>query len=161
MATLDRSFEDDLREAALDAAERELIGRQDNVVFGFIERVHGRLEAYGRAYDYNVQPIIDSLGEVEIDRSGDRIAIRIGWEHEAIRYFEFGTSDHTIEGNPILSFVWEDPPQWVREEFDQARGSGGRFESGWRVFLPEVEVSGIPEARAIRDTLNWLRRELR
>jgi hypothetical protein len=74
--------------------------------------------------------------------------------------WEFGTSDHTVSGDP-LSFVWEDPPQWVREEFDQARGSGGRFRSGWRVFLPETDVSGLEESRAIRDSLNGFRRLLR
>ena len=48
----------------------------------------------------------------------------------------------------------------AREEFDQARTSGGQFQSGWRVFLPDVDVSGLPESRAIRDALNALRRLL-
>jgi hypothetical protein len=50
--------------------------------------------------------------------------------------------------------VWEDPPQWVREEFEPEG-------DGWRVFLPETTPSGLPEARFIRDTLNWLHAEFR
>ncbi len=76
--------------------------------------------------------------------------------------WEFGTSDHHVDGDPVLSFVWSGPdvPQWVRKEFDQARDPSGQFRSGWRVFLPDVDVSGLPESRAIRDAFNGLRRLL-
>jgi hypothetical protein len=91
-----------------------------------------------------------------VTRTEDSIEATVGWSHEAFPYFEFGTSDHTIEGDPILSFVWEerhDPPEWVREEFD-AEGDG------YRVFLPEVEVAGVRETRAVRDGLNQIRRQI-
>jgi hypothetical protein len=72
--------------------------------------------------------------------------------------FETGTADHEIEATnaDVLSFVWErrhDPPQWVRDEYE-------REGDGWRVFLPEVEVTGLPEGRFIRDSLNAFRRRL-
>ncbi|MFC4549382.1 MULTISPECIES: hypothetical protein [Halorussus] len=153
---LDSSFEDDLREAVLDEAEHELIGKQGNLVHEAVQFTHDRLREYGREFDYRVDSIIDSFGGVEVDRSANRLTIRWGWTHEAMVYLEFGTSDHTIEGDPVLSFVWEErhnPPEWVREEFDQEG-------NGYRVFLPEVEVAGVKETRAARDALNWLRREV-
>jgi hypothetical protein len=161
MTSLEASFERDLREAVLDGVEREAVGRQGNLVHEFVQEAHDRLREYGRQFDMAIEPIIDSFTGVEVDRSRDGVTIRFGWDHEAAGYFEFGTPPHTIEGDPILSFVWEDPPAWVKEEFDQARGAGGRFESGWRVFFPEVDHPGMPAARYIRDTLLWLRQEIR
>jgi hypothetical protein len=159
--TLDSSFESDLQEAVLDDAERQLVGQQASLVYEFVELVHTNLRAYGQRHGYDVEPTIESLGQPEIDRSNDRIEIRVGWESEQMGRWEFGVSPHTIDGDPLLSFVWSDPPQWVREEFDQARGSGGQFESGWRVFFSDVDHPGIPESRAIRDALNGLRRVMR
>lgn len=150
---LDSSFEADLREAVLDDAERQLVGERDNLISQAVQRVQGRLERYAREEDYDVGPIIDSFTGVDVDRSDGRLTIRWGWAHPAVKYFEFGTSDHTIKGDPVLSFVWErsEAPDWVAEEFD-------REGDGYRVFLPEVEVSGVEETRAIRDSINWLRR---
>jgi hypothetical protein len=155
---LAQSFEDDLREALLDDAEanaaRVLANKLDTLA-------NGALLEYGRANDYDVRALIEA-SVVEIDRHQDGITITARWPEPAI-YFEFGTSDHTITPTnaEVLSFVWEDPPQWVREEFDRARDSSGRFRSGWRVFFPEVEVSGLPEARFIRDALRAIESELR
>jgi len=154
--SLEASFEDDLREAVLDDVEHQLVGQRDNLIAQAISFVHGRLDRYAREFDYNVEPIKQSLEPVEVQRSDGSITVRFGWSHEAMPYLEFGTSEHTIEGDPILSFVWEerhDPPDWVREEFD-AEGDG------YRVFLPEVEVAGVKETRAVRDALNMLRRQL-
>ena len=156
MTTLDSSFEADLQAALLDEAETALVGEADNLIAQAISRVHGRLDRYAREFDYNVDPLKQSLEPVDVQRSGRQLTIRFGWSHEAFPYLEFGTPDHTIEGSPVLSFVWEErhnPPDWVREEFDEEG-------AGYRVFLPEVEVAGIEETRAVRDALNWLRREL-
>ncbi|MFC7175262.1 hypothetical protein ACFQL0_21380 [Haloplanus litoreus] len=101
-------------------------------------------------------------GEPQVERRRDRLVVAIGWESEQMARWEFGTSDHHVDGDPVLSFVWSGPdvPQWVRKEFDQARDPSGQFRSGWRVFLPDVDVSGLPESRAIRDAFNGLRRLL-
>jgi hypothetical protein len=160
MATLESGFETKLREAVLDEAESELVGRQANLVFEFVELVHARLRSYGRRHDYDVESTIDSLGTPQVERRDGRLTVTIGWQSPQMARWEFGTSDHTVDGNPVLSFVWADPPQWVREEFDQARDDSGQFRSGWRVFFAEVEVSGLPESRAIRDAINGLRRVL-
>lgn len=164
MTTLEAGFEDGLREAALDEAERELVGREDNIFFRLIQAIHDRLRQYAARFNYDVQSTIDSLGQVEVDRESNSITARVGWSSSQMSRWEFGTTAHTIQGDPILSFVWadtdtpgDDPPQWVKEEFDQARDARGRFQSGWRVFFSEVEVDGIPPSRAIRDTLNELR----
>jgi hypothetical protein len=149
-------FEADLRESMLDSVEHELVGKREPIIFAAIQFVRGRLERYARDFDYNVQSVLDSLEPVEVDRGDGQLTVRFGWSHEAFPYIEFGTSDHTIEGDPILSFVWEerhDPPDWVAEEFE-------REGDGYRVFLPEVEVAGVRETRAVRDAMHWLRREL-
>lgn len=153
---LSRTFEADARTAVLDAAETRLVGERNNLIFQAVQRVHDRLRAYGREFDYDVEPVIDSFGGVEVDRSPGQLRIRFGWEHPAIKYFEFGTSEHTIQGDPVLSFVWaaDEAPEWVAREFE-AEGDG------YRVFLPEVEVAGIKESRAVRDAVNWLRTEVR
>lgn len=93
-----------------------------------------------------------------VEGSGEDAVVRFAFDDPRAGFFEFGTSPHTVEGDP-LSFVWEDPPQWVREEFDQARGAGGRFQSGWRVFFQSVDVDGIDEVRYMREALRVLARE--
>lgn len=153
MVELESGFEDALREALLDDIEHEFVGKQNNLVHQFVQKAHDRLREYGREFDYDVEPVIESLGQPEVDRGRGYITIRIGWDHPAAPYFQLGTSEHTIQGDPVLSFVWEDPPTWVRHEFD-------REGDGFRVFLPEVEVAGLPESRFVRDALNWLRRHV-
>lgn len=153
---LESGFEAKLREALLADVEDQLL----DLVEEFVELVHTRLRSYAKTHGYDVESTIDSVGDPQVDRNGETLVIRVGWESEQMARWEFGTSDHTVRGDP-LSFVWKDPPQWVREEFDQARDAGGQFESGYRVFLPETNVSGVQESRAIRDSLNGLRRLLR
>lgn len=158
MATLESGFEDKLQKALLDEIEQKFIGEEANLAYQFVELVHTRLRAYAERNGYDVEGTIESLQAPELTRSGNRVTVRVGWADEQMARWEFGVSEHTIDGDPVLSFVWQDPPQWVREEFDQARGGGGQFASGWHVFLPEVDHPGIPESRAIRDSLHALRR---
>ena len=140
------SFEADARDALLD--ELEAYAREE-IASAVQQHAHDILEAYGRRHDYNVESII-AAAETVVERRGDRVVVRWGWPEPAI-FFERGTVDHVVEARnaDVLSFIWEDPPQWVREEYE-------REGDGWRVFLPKVEVSGLPESRFIRDTLNWL-----
>ena len=162
MTTLSTSFESDLREALLDDVETTLVGEEANLIFEFVELVHANLRAYGRRHDYNVESTIESLGTPQVQRTDNRVTVRVGWTSEQMARWEFGVSPHTINGKPVLTFVWsgENVPEWVKEEFEQARGSGGQFQEGWRVFFPEVEHPGIPESRAIRDSIRGLRRIL-
>lgn len=150
------SWEDAAAEAALDQAAAEYLGG-GGFIMTAIAAAHERLREYGRELDYRVEPIIDSLVGPEVVEQSDRhFRIRFGWDHKAAPYLEWGTSDHTIEGNPVLSFIWEDrhdPPDWVAKEYEREGG-------GYRVFLPEVEVAGVSETRFMRHCLDWLRREV-
>lgn len=154
-------FGDDLADAMLDEAEAKLIGEEANYIFQLVELVHAELRSYGRRNGYDVESTIDSLGTPVVDRSEGRVAVTVGWESEQMDRWEFGVSRHTIDGNPILSFIWEDPPQWVREEFDQGRSDDGTFTSGWRVFFGSVDHPGIPASRAIRDSMRAFEEVLR
>ena len=156
--SLASDFEADLQEALVDEAEHRIVGEQANLIFEFVELAHTLLRAYGERHGYNVEPAIDSVQTPVVDRSRGRLTVRVGWDDEQMARWEFGVTPHTIDGNPILSFIWEDPPQWVRQEFDQGRDTRGRFVSGWRVFFDSVDHPGIPESRAIRDAFNALRR---
>jgi hypothetical protein len=145
------NFEADAREALLDDLEdyaREEIAPQVQAY------AHEILRQYGQRHDYDVEPIIEA-GETAVIRRGDRAVVRFGWPEPAI-YFERGTVEHVVEAKnaDVLSFIWEDPPEWVREEFEPEG-------DGYRVFLPKVGVAGLPESRFIRDTLNWLHAEFR
>lgn len=141
------SFEADARDALLD--DLEAYAREE-IALTVQQHAHEILQAYGRRHDYDVESII-TAGETVVERRDDRVVVvRWGWPEPAI-FFERGTVDHAVEAKQadVLSFIWEDPPRWVREEFE-------REGEGYRVFLPEVEVSGLPESRFIRDTLNWI-----
>jgi hypothetical protein len=165
VTTLEDGFEDELREALLDDVEEQLVGGEDSLIAEFVELVHTRLQSYADRHNYDVESTIESVGDPVVERDRNSLTVTVGWESEQMARWEFGTSEHTIDGDPVLSFVWaetdqpgDDPPEWVREEFPRARNAEGQFQSGWRVFLPEVTVDGIPESRAIRDALNGLRR---
>jgi hypothetical protein len=148
--TLDSDFEADLREATLDSVESADIGDR------LRERIRTLLNEYQDRHDYNLDAVIDAT-RIETDRSGDRVTYTAHLPHPSL-LFEVGTPDHEITPTnaDVLSFVWErrhDPPQWVREQYEQEG-------DGWRVFLPRVEVSGLPEGRFVRGALDELRREL-
>mgnify|MGYP006282830555 CR=1 FL=1 len=149
MTTLESGFEDKLRAAILDDVEQQL---REEYLPQAIAQSHERLRSFSDQYD--VEPIIDSLQEPIVERRGDRVVATWGWEHPAAPFFEFGTSDHTIDGDPVLSFVWADPPDWVRDEFE-------REGDGWRVFFASVEVDGIEQTRFVRAGIQWLTEQLR
>lgn len=157
---LEAGFEDKIQAAAMDDVEQGLVGEQGNLVHEAIQQSREALMDFED--EYNVGPIWDSLEGPEVSRTDESITVRWRFAHEASGFFEFGTPDHyRIEGDPILSFVWEDPPQWVKREFDQARSTGGQFKSGWRVFFPSVDSGeGIKETRFTRWGLRWLRWQL-
>jgi hypothetical protein len=145
--------------AATEATEELLVGREDNLTFQTIQRAHEILDAAARQYGYHVESIKESLELTEVQRGDGELQVVFGWSHPAAEYFEFGTSPHTIQGNPVLVFVWEDrhnPPTWVKENFERARSDSG--EPGYKTFLQSVEVDGVNEIRFVRGALDWLRR---
>jgi len=150
---LSTSFEADAREAFLDDAEQRLVGEQDNVVFQAVQESHTVLETAGAKLGWSVDPVINSLETPVVDRTPTSVTATWGWSHEAAPFFEFGTSPHTIEGNPILSFIWEDAPAGVREMFANTE----RVDGDPRVYLREVDHPGTPALRFVREGLRWLR----
>ena len=139
-----------VREQYLDSVYDTLVGAEGNLVFQSVQEAHDQLEQYGTEHDYSTESIIDSFDGVEADRTSERITASWSWEHEAAEYFEFGTSDHTVEGDPLLVFEFDAEAYPYLDEM---------FPDG-TAFLPQVEVSGLPEARWVRDSLTWFRREV-
>lgn len=148
---LDSSFEDDLAAAVLDEAEHELVGRQNNLLYQTIEQSHRVLKTYGQRHDYDIEPVIESLQQPTVERSSRSIRIEYGWEHDAAPFFARGTSDHTVEGDPLV-FEWPDAPQEIQSQFADTFPT---------VFFKSVDVSGIPESRFVRAGVEWLRHQLR
>lgn len=149
---LETAFEGKAQNALLDDVEFKLGGRRGNLGHEFVQAAHDNLREYGQEYDYDVEPIIESLGTPELTRGADHVTLTVQWDHVFATFAQTGTTAHTIRGNPILSFVWEkrhDPPDWVKEQFE-------REGDGWRVFLSEVTVDGVPEGRWITDALRFL-----
>jgi hypothetical protein len=147
-------------EAVTDETRRILVGQERNLIARTIIEANSNLEEAAAVNEWDVENVIAEW-DVEVDERGGTLAVRITNEHPAADFFEFGTSDHTINGDPVLSFVWEerhDPPQWIRENFDEAVSEGGR--PGYRVFLANVEVQGLPETRFLRDALDFLQRQM-
>ena len=148
-------FERQLREALLDDIQEQMLA-DDGPVWGAVERSHEILEEYGRRHDYDVGPVIEALAEPSVTRKADRVVAYWGWFHPAAPHFEFGTSDHVVDGDPVLTFIWEDAPAAIHEMFPDTQ----RVNGDPRVFLPSVEVAGLPESRFVRTGVAWLRREV-
>ncbi|MEA5387122.1 hypothetical protein VB779_08675 [Haloarculaceae archaeon H-GB11] len=141
---------DDARQALLDNIERSVVGAQGNLVFQAVQQAHETFESYGSAHDYHVESIIDSFDGVDASRSRTTIEVSWSWGHEAAKWMEFGTSDHTVNGDPLLVF------EFSKREYP---GLAELFPDG-TAFLPAADVTGLPESRAVRDSLHWFRREV-
>lgn len=146
-----REFDNGLREALLDDIEHH--ARQD-LGPELEAKANDLLSRYGERHDYDVGTLVEAA-ETEVVRDSSSVRIVLRYPDPAL-LFERGTVDHAIEakGDGVLSFIWEDPPRWVQEEFEPEG-------DGYRVFLPSVEVSGLPEAAFLRDALNEMRRRLK
>lgn len=140
----------EVRDQYLDSVYSTLVGAQDNLVFQTVQQANDQLRQYGTEYDYEVESVIESFAGVEAERPAGRITVSWYWDHEAASFYEFGTSDHTIDGDPVLVFEFDPQEYPYLDEM---------FPDG-TAFLPQVSVSGLPEARWVRDSLNWLRREV-
>jgi hypothetical protein len=139
MVTIESDFEDAFHEASLNNIEQwfeEEIGPQ------LIEVARENWRAYADRNDYDIDHIPEDA-ELFVERDGDSIAIRVEFP-ELTALFEWGVDPHTINGEPLLHFYYERIDQWVTTE-----------SVDWG-----SETGGIPEARAIRDALHHLRREI-
>lgn len=148
MTTLDNGFEAAVRASLLDQAEQRL---REEWLPTAVDQSHDVLRRYGAENDYRVEPVIDSLQSPTIRRESGRVVARWGWTHEAAPFFDVGVSPHTIDGDPILSFVWEDAPPEIRQSFEGDPP---------RVYFDSVEHPGLPASGFVRAAIRWLRRTL-
>jgi len=137
---LDSSFERDLQEAVLDDAEQTV---RNEVGPQLKQTARENWVAYASRNDYDIDHIWEDATGPIVDRGGDSVSVRIEWPG-LTALFEFGVGPHTIEGDPLLHFYYDEIDQWVTTD-----------SVDWG-----SETGGIPESRAIRDTLRWLRWEL-
>lgn len=139
------------REAFLDSAESALVGAQGNLVSQCVGEAHDQLASYASeqgGYEYG--SVEASFQGVDVDRGSRSITIEWSWDHVAAPIWEFGAPPYTIEGDPWLVFA-----------FDQGEYPGlAEAFPGGTAFLTEVDHPGFPEARWVRDSLHWLRREV-
>ena len=137
---------DDLRDG-LEAHAREVGRELANRWFSEAQQI---LIERGDREDYEVFPVAQAALPPQWDESKEAWVAE--WPHGATLLFEFGTLEHEIEGDPILSFVWpaETAPDWVREQFEPEG-------DGYRAFLTKVEVNGITTLRFLRDAQERMR----
>jgi len=135
---------DSARQAFLDSAERALVGAQGNLISQCVGEAHDQLASFASSQGgYAYEPVESSFEGVTVDRSPRSLSIEWSWGHVAAGLWEFGVPPHTIEGDP-LHFYWAEKDQWVQTD-----------EVNWG-----SETGGISEARWVRDSLHWLRREV-
>ena len=151
--TASASFTVEGPEPVLDDAERKLVGESRPLVYQAMRVSHGTLRSYAGRTDYDVEPIAESFQTPEVSRSDTELTVTWRWDHPAAVFMTNGTSDHTIHGDPILSFIWEDPPASAREQWPEEG-------DGVRVFVEQVSVSGLPQSRFVQAGLEWLRQEV-
>ena len=135
---IDNSFQEAVETAMLDAVEqrlREEIGPQ------LKQTARENFESYAAANGYDIEHIWEDAEGPTVEREDGAVTVRIEWP-ALTALFEFGVSPHTIDGNPLLKFYWEAKDQWITTE-----------SVDWG-----SETGGIPEARAIRDAMNEVRR---
>ncbi|WP_254766506.1 hypothetical protein [Salinilacihabitans rarus] len=140
MVTLESDFESKLEQALLDDVEQRL---RDEIGPALEQAARENWQAYAARNDYDIDHVWEEVEGPFVERDGDSVSLRIEWPGLSA-LFEFGVSPHTIEGNPLLHFYWEEADQWITTD-----------EVNWG-----SETGGIPESRAIRNALNDLRREV-
>ena len=142
---------DSARQAFLDSAESALVGAQGNLISQCVGEAHDQLASYASGQGgYVYDSVEESFQGVEVDRGSTSLTVTWSWDHVAASIWEFGAGPFTIDGDPLLVFV-----------FDQGEypGLAEAFPEG-TAFLESVDHTGFPEARWVRDSLHWLRREV-
>lgn len=154
----DVEFDPGVLEREVVAELEDVLAGQDGLAWQSIQRSHARLREY--ADDYNVEPVIESL---TVPRAGPafrpderEIDLRWEWTHPAADYFDRGTSDHTVQGDDVLSFIWDDAPPAIHNMFPSTERQNGDP----RVFFQSVEVTGISETQYVQHGTEWLQRKL-
>jgi hypothetical protein len=144
---VDNAF--DATDALLDNIESQL----SDLAEASISVADGRLRQYGNRTGHTISDILSTSEFRLVERVQNTIQFRIAWTHDRAALINYGVGPYTIEGKPILSFIWENAPPSVREMFPHTERVGGDP----RVFFPKVEHPGVPSARFIQTAANWFR----
>ncbi|WP_254768231.1 hypothetical protein [Salinilacihabitans rarus] len=147
---LERGFEAKLREAVLDDIEQRL---REDLGPALEETARENWEAYASRNGYDIEHVWEEAEGPFVGRDGDGVTLRIEWPGLSA-LFEFGVEPHTIEGSPLLAFIWEDAPADVVEQHGEDPLMV-RQKVNWG-----SETGGIPESQAIRDALEQFRQEV-
>lgn len=146
---LDSDFEQDLQAAMRDEIEQTLRGDIGPLLRDTAEEF---FKQYAQRQGYDIEHIWQDASDPIVDVDDTSVSVRIEWP-ELTALFEFGVAPHTIDGSPLLQFVWDAPPEGTRPpgapEFVVAESVNWGSVTG-----------GIDEARAIRDAMNEVRRAL-
>jgi len=141
---LDSSFEADLREAVFDDIESRLVetGRAERIVR---RATRDALESA----DYDAEGILTALEGPAVRREDDRVTVTWTIDHPGALPLEVGSSDHVVEGDPVLAIPVENLSEEHAADIE-----------GDTAFYARVEVSGVDATRHTRRALAELRRAL-
>jgi len=145
-------------EETLEARSKELAMEAANRWFS---ESNERLLQGGDEHDYDVFPVVQSAQPPQWD-AREQAAV-MSWPHRASAFFAHGTTSHEIEGDPLLVFEYE---EMRGEEFaDTGKTWEEVFDDFPTVFLPRVEVDGIPripfDVEGKRTAARWLQEQSR
>lgn len=138
MTTLS-GFEEGLREAVMDDAEREVAAATDTLA----DESARNFQQYASRNDYDIEHIWQDIDVSGVRRTTNTARATVSWPG-LTALFEYGVDPHVIEGNPLLAFYWEAVGEFIVTE---SVNWGSR-------------TGGIPESRAIRAALAMVRRDL-
>jgi hypothetical protein len=127
-STLQDSLQDDIETATEEMGE----ALKDEAEANFRE--------YAGRQGYDIDHIWQQASVGGVSSGPGRASVTVEWPG-LTALFEWGVSPHTISGNPLLKFYWDAKDTWVVTE-----------EVNWG-----SETGGIPESRAIRGALNYIR----
>lgn len=144
---LELALQDVSKEAVMEAANRWFSASNESLL------------SAGDDLEYDVFPVVQSAQPPQWDARQE--AAVMSWPHTASLFFENGTTKHEVEGDPLLVFEWE---EMRGEEFaDTGKAFEEVFDTFPTVFLPKVEVDGIPRigfgASGRRTAARWLQQQ--
>ena len=154
----ERSFKQALREAAGVAGREEIKAAVDDAVriANRALREAGANPPEGATLDeWSVEAIADSVevyweqGESEgkLERGNALVA---EWTHPHADKIEVGVKPHVIRGDPLLVFEWQNIPDEVAAQFEDAWNDPDNFLEEPQVAFTKVNHPGIPGVGYIR-----------